>query len=163
MKLQSLVFGQQGVEIAPAIFVGGIEGGQVNGNQLSVVLFDQQVNGGVERIIADRFRQVIHHALLVFDAQFAKETGEDILVLLEQPATDQVAGVLLRSGTGEHLHETLVPAFLGLASDEHRTHLLRLGHGGDKCAVHLAVVSLCVFEDPVRHLGRHESDQLVEG
>ena len=84
-------------------------------------------------------------------------------MLLEQPATDQVAGVLLRAGTGEHLHETLVPAFLGLPPDEHRTHLLCLGHGGDKRAVHLAVVGLCVFEDSVRHLGRHESDQLVEG
>ena len=95
MKLQAFVVGQHGVEVFPALFVGGVEGSQVNGHQFPVVLFQQQIHRLVERGVVNCLGQFVHHALLVLDAKFAEEFGEHVLVLLEEPAADQVAGVFL--------------------------------------------------------------------
>ena len=122
-ELQSLIFGKQGVEVVPAIFVRCIERGEVYRNQFTFVFFQQHVDGSVELFVGHRFRQVINHAFLVPNLEFFEKTGQHFLVLFEKPAANQVARVFFKTGLGQGLNEILVAPFLRLAREELRSSL----------------------------------------
>ena len=117
----------------------GRKGGATVKAERGRAFYEEIGRKGGETVKAERGQKVDEHGLLVLD----------------QPAADEVAGNLIELGADEGGSHVAVPVGPGLAFEKDGADLAHLGHAAEGEAVKLFVGGMDLFEDAGRKRGRN--------